>query len=57
MDKSIQKARWEESMAVFYSDPIAAYEAAIQRHLVAIQRLTFLIKKLKEPGKVRVRKR
>jgi len=51
MDKSIQKARWEISMAVFHSDPIAAYEAAIQRHLVAIQRLTFLIKKLKEPNK------
>jgi hypothetical protein len=46
--RSLQKKRWETAMAVFHSDPIVAYEAAIQKHLKAIQRITFLIKKLKE---------
>ena len=46
--RSIQQMRYETAMAVFHADPIATYEAAIQRHLAAIQRLTFLIKKLKE---------
>lgn len=56
VDKSIQKARWETSMHIFHSDPIAGYEAAIQRHLTSIQRLTFLIKKLKELKRQAARK-
>lgn len=49
--KSIQKGRWETAMVVFHSNPIATYEAAIQRHFKAIQKLTFLIKTLKERRK------
>lgn len=56
MDRSTQKARWETGMHLFHADPIAGYEAAIQRHLATIQRLTFLIKKLKELKKQAARK-
>jgi hypothetical protein len=45
--RSIQKMRYETSMAVFHADPVGAYERAIERHKGAIKRLRGLIKKLK----------
>jgi len=51
MDRSIQRARWEESMAIFHTDPVGGYEKAIERHKGAIKRLRLLIKKLKSNKK------
>jgi hypothetical protein len=48
---SIQKARWEEAMAIFHWDPIHTYEEAIEKHKRAIRRLRALIKKLKSNKK------
>jgi len=48
MNKSIQRARWQEAMAIFHCDPVHTYEMAIERHQRAIKKLRALIKKLED---------